>query len=119
MQQNKCKCILQIQQFSCMFEHTWMQNHGDIVLRASMRVRHSYVIVGKLLWIERSQMPSIELSLGEYFLQPIVAPCKRTMKRWCYTGRFTTPIQDACFWHEFSDMLHWSISLQASGTRGC
>ena len=32
--------------------------------------------------------------------------------RWCYTGQLATPIRNACFSHEFADMLHFWIAFK-------
>ena len=32
--------------------------------------------------------------------------------RWCYTGQLATPIRNACFLHEFADMLHFCIAFK-------
>ena len=35
-----------------------------------------------------------------------------TILRWCYTGQLATPIRNACFSHEFVDMLHILIAFK-------
>ena len=32
--------------------------------------------------------------------------------RWCYTGQLATPIRNACFSHEFADMIHFWIAFK-------
>ena len=37
---------------------------------------------------------------------------KHGVLRWCYTGRLATPTCNACFSHEFADMLHFWIAFK-------